>query len=286
MRVVIFGLGFTGSTLARRLAARDIPVVGTRRSPNVNEIRWREVAWAGEPYNTDVEAALVEATHVLLSIPPDATGDRALAAFGAVMGRCPNLAWVGYLSTIGVYGDAGGGTVDEQTPVNPQSERGRRRVAAENQVWNWAKAHNKRATVFRLPGIYGPGRSQIEAVRDGTARRIVKPGQVFNRIHVDDIARALEAAMATAPTANLYNLTDGNPAPPEDVIAYAAAIQALPVPPAMPFDPASLSAMTVAFYSECKRVDTSLIWRDLWLEPLYPTYREGLRAIAAFNRGG
>jgi nucleoside-diphosphate-sugar epimerase len=279
MKVLIFGLGFTGTTLARRLAARDIAVVGTRRSPDKTETRWQELPFDGGTPSAAVTEAAKRATHVVLSIPPDSDGDPVIRHLSDTLGANKDLKWLGYLSTIGVYGDLGGDVATEATPVKPQSARAHRRVLAENQVWAWAERYKKGTSIFRLPGIYGPGRSQLDALQEGTARRVVKPGQVFNRIHVEDIARALEAALTTAPLAKLYNLTDGNPAPPDEVIEYAAGLLGVPPPPAIAFDPAKLPPMTVEFYSECKRIDSSLIWNDLWLEPLYPTYREGLADI-------
>jgi nucleoside-diphosphate-sugar epimerase len=193
----------------------------------------------------------------------------------------PDLAWIGYLSTVGVYGDWHGEWVDEMTPCRPVSERSLLRLKAERAWLDFADEAGRRVEVFRLSGIYGPGRSSvIDNLRAGTAWRIVKPGQVFNRIHVDDIARVLAAAIDRDTGLRVFNVSDDEPAPPEDVVAYAAELLGLPVPAALGFEAAGLSGMAASFWSECKRVKNERVRRQLGLELLYPTYREGLRALA------
>jgi nucleoside-diphosphate-sugar epimerase len=191
-----------------------------------------------------------------------------------------SLAWIGYLSTVGVYGDRQGGWVDETSETQPISPRSRRRLAAE-EAWCAFGAHtNRRVQIFRLAGIYGPGRSAIDRLQEGTARRIVKAGQVFNRIHVDDIAAVLRAAIAGNGTQQVYNVTDDEPAPPQDVIAFAADLMRLPPPPEIAFQEADLSPMAASFYADNKRVSNARLREDLGVQLKFPSYREGLRAIA------
>jgi nucleoside-diphosphate-sugar epimerase len=195
--------------------------------------------------------------------------------------RAPNAAWIAYLSTTGVYGDHGGGWVTEESPLAPNTERGARRLAAERQ---WL-ALPQPAHLFRLAGIYGPGRNQLLTVVDGTARRIIKPGQVFSRIHVDDIAATLEASIASPNPGRAYNVCDDEPCPPQDVVAYAAKLLGKPVPPDIAFVDAALSPMARSFYADSKRVSNRRIREELGVKLLYPTYREGLKALAAAIRG-
>jgi nucleoside-diphosphate-sugar epimerase len=183
--------------------------------------------------------------------------------------------WVGYLSTTGVYGDHKGGWVDETTPLTPNSDRGRQRVIAEAQ---WL-ATGLPVHIFRLAGIYGPGRGPFEKVRDGTARRIIKPGQVFGRIHVDDIAQVLEASINRPNPGTAYNVCDDNPCPPEEVLSHAAHLLGLPDPPAVPFEEANLGPMARSFYSESKRTRNARIKDELGVRLLYPDYPAGLAAL-------
>jgi nucleoside-diphosphate-sugar epimerase len=218
---------------------------------------------------------------MLISIPPDLEGDVVLRHHHQDIANLGDLAWIGYLSTVGVYGDWRGAWVDERSPTRPISERSLRRVQAERAWLRLGEETGRRVEVFRLAGIYGPGRSVIDSLRRGTARRVVRPGQVFNRIHVDDIARVLIAAIDQPARHILYNVSDDEPAPPEDVVAYAAELLAMPVPPKVPFEEAGLSPAAASFWAECKRVRNDRIRRDLGVDLAYPTYREGLRALAA-----
>ena len=234
------GHGYSARALARRLLPQGWRIIGTTRNPAKAETFRAEgvepLLWPG-----DLDPALAAATHVLCSAAPDAAGDPFLQAM-------PNIArsgaeWVGYLSTTGVYGDHQGGWVDEATPLTPQSDRGRQRVLAEGQ---WL-ATSLPVHIFRLAGIYGPGRGPFEKVRDGSARRIVKPDQVFGRIHVADIAQVLEASIRHPNPGAAYNVCDDNPCPPEEVLSHAARLLGLPDPPEVPFDQASMTAMQRAF---------------------------------------
>ena len=279
-----FGLGYSAGFLARRLALQGWTISGTARTSE-GALRLQGQGYGGFVFdgrNADPEIASVlnDATHVLLSIPPTASGDPALSAFEDALAQSSKLSWIGYLSTVGVYGDAGGGWVDEETPANPASERGQRRLSAETQWLAFANRTGKCAMIFRLPGIYGPGRSAIDDVKAGTARRIIKPGQVFNRIHVEDIALTLQAAIARPHPRRVYNVTDDEPCPPQDVVAYAAGLLSLPLPPALDFATAELSPMARSFYSESKKVGNARIKNELGVSLRYRTYREGLAALA------
>jgi hypothetical protein len=281
MRLFCFGYGYSAEALARRLSPRLAALAGTRTNPTAPvEAGATLVAYAGDAPSAAVRALLAGVTHILVSVPPDLEGDAVLRHFGQDIAALPDLAWIGYLSTVGVYGDAKGDWVDEDSPMRPMSERSLRRVEAERAWLNFGAATGRRVEVFRLSGIYGPGRSVIDNLRAGTARRIVKPGQVFNRIHVDDIALSLAAAIDKDTGHRVYNISDDEPAPPEDVVAYAAELLELPVPEAVAFEAAGLSGMAASFWAECKRVRNTRLRRDLGVALMYPTYREGLRALA------
>ena len=221
----------------------------------------------------DLAPVLQQATHILASAAPDASGDPFLAAIPELVGA--GAAWVGYLSTTGVYGDHQGAWVDEETPLTPSTDRGRQRVLAEAQ---W-QATGLPLHIFRLAGIYGPGRGPFEKVRDGTARRIIKPGQMFSRIHVDDIGTVLAASIARPNPGRVYNVCDDDPAAPEDVLGHAAALLGLPLPPEVPFDQAEMTPMARSFYAESKRVRNGRIKQELGVSLAYPTYREGLAGL-------
>ncbi|MEX2628292.1 MAG: SDR family oxidoreductase [Tistlia sp.] len=284
-RLFCFGLGFSALALARRRRDDGWRVAGTTRDPaKVERLAGEGIESflfdAGRPLE-EAAAALAGTTHLLASAPPGAGGDPVLAAHGAAIAALPELAWVGYLSTTGVYGDRGGGWVDEASSLTPSGERGRRRVEAEAA---WLALHRDQGApvhLFRLAGIYGPGRSQLDSVAAGTARRIVKPGQVFSRIHVEDIATVLEASMARPNPGAAYNVCDEEAADPAEVVAFAAALLGLPAPPALPFESAELSPMGRSFYDDNKRVSNRRIKEELGVRLRYPDYRAGLKALAA-----
>jgi len=271
-----FGLGFSGLALAERLRARGWRVSGTTRSADkARELSARGITThAFGPEQALEPSAFADASHVVSAVPPDAAGDLVLARHGADLERL-DPAWVGYLSTTGVYGDRAGGWVDETAPLEPVGERGRRRVAAEA---GW-RALGLKLHVFRLAGIYGPGRSALDAVRAGTARRIVKPGQWFSRIHVEDLAAVLEASIGRPNPGAVYNVCDDEPAPPQDVIEHACRLLGRAPPPALAFDQADLSPMARSFYGESKRVSNARIKRELGVRLRYPDYRAGLAAL-------
>lgn len=276
-----FGHGYSARALSRRLIARGWRVIGTTRSEeNAALLRAEGVEpliWPG----SDMTAALKAATHLLISTAPGPAGDPVLAELrDEIMEIADRLDWVGYLSTTGVYGDRQGGWVDEESALTPGTERGRQRVIAEGQWWMLAKeSRTLPLHIFRLAGIYGPGRGPFAKVRAGTARRIVKPGQVFSRIHVEDIAGVLGASIAHPRPGRIYNLCDDEAAPPEDVLAEAARLVNLPVPPAEAFDSAEMTPMARSFYAESKRVRNDRIKGELGVTLRYPTYREGLAAL-------
>jgi hypothetical protein len=281
MRLFCFGFGYTATVLAERWSdLADVTIGGTRtRLDGVAPGRVQLARFQGDGRSAAAARLLEGATHVLVSIPPDLEGCPALRFHGADLAALGTLQWIGYLSTIGVYGDAAGGWVDETTPARPQSERALRRWQAEQAWAAFGRKTGVRTEIFRLPGIYGPGRSVIESLKAGTAKRIIKPGQVFNRIHVEDIARALEAAMETAAGHDLYNVVDDHPGPPQDVVTYAAELLGLPAPPEVPLERASLTPMGASFYSENKRVRNDRLKSAFGFTLKYPSYREGLLAI-------
>ena len=273
------GHGFSARALAARLVPQGWRIVGTTRSPDkadaIADTGVEPVVWPG----ADLGALIAQFPNVLVSAGPDSAGDPVLNAVeDAVIRAAPDLRWVGYLSTTGVYGDHDGNWVDEDTPLTPSTKRGRARVTAEAR---WQAIPDLPLHIFRLAGIYGPGRGPFAKVRAGTARRIIKQGQVFSRIHVEDIAQALELSLQRPDPGAVYNLCDDDPAPPQDVIAHAAALLGLPVPPAIPFDQADMTPMARSFYAESKKVRNDRIKQALGWAPQFPTYRAGLAALLA-----
>lgn len=275
------GHGYCAAALAGDLLAKGWRVAGTYRADGGAE-RLRAAGvmpldWNDAPA---LASALVGATHLLSSIAPGQAGDPALEALGEAVAEARHLAWIGYLSSTAVYGDHGGGWVDENTPPTPTGARGKARLLAE-QGWQAVAARaGAPCHIFRLSGIYGPGRAPFDRLRSGQARRIVKPGQVFSRVHVDDIAQALAASMAApTPGGAVWNLADDLPAPPQDVTAFAAELIGLDPPPEEPFDPASLSPMARSFFDDSRRVSNARVKRDLGLRLKHPDYRAGLQSI-------
>lgn len=262
-RLVCLGYGYVAQGLARTLGPAW-EVQGTHRD--------RPLCFDGATVSDELRDAVAGADAVLASIPPDDAGDPAFRLLADVL---PAGAWLGYLSTTGVYGDRNGGWAFEDDPPTPSSTLSARRVLAETQ-WRARGAH-----VFRLPGIYGPGRSALDRVRAGDAQRVVKPGLVFSRAHVDDIAAALAASMARPDPGRIYNIVDDEPAPPQDVITCAAQLLGVDPPPEIAFDDARLSPQAARFYADNKRVSNARAKAELGWTPLYPSYREGLAAIRA-----
>jgi hypothetical protein len=284
--LLCFGLGYSAENFVGMFGDGFEHIVGTVRGGERAALlsacfagRLKALIFDGTFATPELRHAIGETDMALVSVPPHESGDPVLAVFGEDLMRARRLRSIVYLSTIGVYGDHGGEWVDEETPAKPGSPRSRERLAAE-QAWQALGA--RRGTpvaVLRLAGIYGPGQNARVQIARGGARRIVKPGQVFNRIHVGDIAQAIEAAFARR-ASGVFNVTDDEPTPAADPIAFAAQLMGVTPPPEVPFEEAapSMSPMALSFWQECRRVRNDKLKRELGVTLLYPTYREGLRA--------
>ncbi|MGY6536488.1 MAG: SDR family oxidoreductase [Pararhodobacter sp.] len=248
------------------------------RAPALRDQGVAPVIWQAGGSTRALADALSQATHLITSVSPGEGGDPVLPVLAGL--PAPRLRWLGYLSATSVYGDMGGDWLDETSQTNPTTARGRARLQAEQAWQRFGARLGLGVAVFRIAGIYGPGRSAVDQMRAGTARRVIKPGQVFNRIHVTDLGRIIAAA-ATQEATGPFNLCDEEPAPPQDVIAHAAALTGLPCPPDIPFHTADLSPMARSFYSESKRLRSVRVGPDLGVALRYPDYRAGLAGIAA-----
>ncbi len=280
MSLFVFGFGYTAAALHRRLGW---PTTATARDAQQAAALTAQGITPVDPTDADAMAAAVKgARAVLITAPPTQQGCPGLAAVAPALAAAKAFPdWIGYLSTTGVYGGRDGRWVFERSPLNATSIEGGRRVAAERDWRQTGRGMGLTVCSFRLPGLYGPGRGAFDRLRAGTARRIVKPGQVFSRIHVEDVASALALSIAKPRPAGIYNLSDDEPAPPQDVIAHAARLLGMPVPPEVPFDAADLSPAAERFWRENRRVSNALAKAELGWRPAYPTYREGLAAILA-----
>jgi dTDP-4-dehydrorhamnose reductase len=287
-RLFVFGLGYSARAVVARMRPRLIAISGTTREADklaeIAALGGAPILFDGSRPQPAVSGALAEADHVLVSIPPGETGDPVLSNHRADLAALKPRALV-YLSTVGVYGDHGGAWVDEASECRPVSERARARLEAEAGWRRFGAETGTPVAVLRLGGIYGPGRGPFEKIRRGTARRIVKPGQVFNRIHVDDIAAIVETAFDRR-AGGVFNGVDDEPAPPEDVLAYAAELIGAPPPPEIAFETVELTPMARSFYGESKRVRNDKIKHALGVRLAYPTYREGLKAVRAAESAG
>ena len=283
VKLFCFGLGFSAEALAKRLAARGWSISGTVRDPtNMQRLRsqgYEICRFAGETDNAEFVATLAGTTHLLHSIPPGAEGDPVLRHYRDRIAGLTTLDWIGYLSTVGVYGNHQGAVVDEAAEPHPNNERTKSRVAAESGWLTFGEEIGYPVQVFRLAGIYGPGRSALDKLKAGTARRIVKPGRVFNRIHVEDIASVLEASIAQPRAGAIYNVADDEPATSADVITYGAELLGIEPPPEVPFEEADLSPMARSFYGDGRRISNALIKLELGVRLAYPNYREGLKSL-------
>jgi nucleoside-diphosphate-sugar epimerase len=284
MNVFFFGLGYSSTAAAERLQSQPgiARILGTVRSAEKAE-RLAQTGlhthvFDGTAPGPTLGADLRQASHVVLSIAPGETGDPALIHHRADLDAAEHLQWLCYYSTVGVYGDFGGAWIDETAPLVPRNDRSDRRVLAEQAWRDYARARGVKLAILRLAGIYGPGRSTFDKLADGTARRVIKPGQVFNRIHVEDIAR-ITALAAEARLEGTFNLADDEPAPPQDVVTYAAGLMGVEPPPEVPFEQAAFTPMQKSFYRDNKRVSNAAIKSALGIELLFPNYRNSLDAI-------
>jgi nucleoside-diphosphate-sugar epimerase len=276
--LLCFGFGFSARAFVAQLDKRAWKISATSRDPEgIAGIGAQ--GFRGFLFDSKLQIA-PDVTHLLISAPPDDNGDPVLRLFQEQLQRLSKqLQWVGYLSTTGAYGDRGGDWVDEESPLEPNTARGHRRLEAEK---SWLKLHSDcglQVHLFRLAGIYGPGRNQLLTVLNGSAKRIIKPGQIFSRIHVDDIAGVLAASIVKPNPGRAYNVCDDEPCPPQEVVEYAASVLGLPLPPEIPFEQAELSLMAKSFYADSKRVSNKRIKSELGYKLLYPNYREGLSAL-------
>ena len=287
MHLFIFGAGYSGQEIARRLSPSAERIGGTTRSQtSFNALKVAGISpflFDGSAFGPELAAELRTVTHILLSISPDGGGDPVLpfVTNRTLIDAMPALQWMGYLSTVGVYGDHGGDWVSEATPPKPVSERSIRRVEAEEAWLAFGRATGKTVMIFRLAGIYGPGQNALVNLREGTAKRLVKPGQVFNRIHVEDIAGCIAAGLDRPRAGAVWNVTDDEPAPPQDVVTFAAELLGMEPPPEQAFETAELSPMARSFYGENKRVSNAATKAELGWRLRYPTYREAHRALLA-----
>jgi nucleoside-diphosphate-sugar epimerase len=297
-QLLCLGLGYCASRLAAKLLSGSVAggaprdgsgwhISGTSRDPSSDVTApISMLRFAGAEDVTQLVVAINEASHILISIAPDAEGDPVLRHLSEVLLAASHLEWIGYLSTTGVYGNTGGAWADESTPPKPTAKRSVWRAAAEREWLNLEADNGQPVHIFRLPGIYGLGRSAFDRLRSGSAKRIDKPGHLFSRIHVDDIAGALIASMSKSQPGAIYNICDDEPAPQHTVIEYAASLIDLPAPPLIPFEAADLSPMARSFYDDNRRVKNDLMKSKLGYKLAYPTYREGLASILAEESGG
>lgn len=283
-RFFIFGAGYSAKAFAAMCSDASVEIAGTTRSAEKFETLRRAgikpFLFDGRSFSPELLGALRQATHLIVSIAPEESGDTVLAAWqGQVAELAPDLRWIGYLSTVGVYGNHDGDWVDETSECRPVSHRSALRVAAEREWLAVGGSTGLPVAVLRLSGIYGPGRNAFVNLKNGTAKRLVKPGQVFNRIHAADIAGALRH-LAERDLGGIFNVTDDEPSPPQDVVTYAAALMGVEAPPEIPFASAQLSPMARSFYGENKRVSNAAI-KGTGYRFRYPDYRSAFDAMWA-----
>ncbi|AVO32417.1 epimerase [Stenotrophomonas maltophilia] len=280
-RVLILGLGWSGCVLATHLQAQGVHVAGTVRDPSSAPVDGllRYQLRADSPPSPALLDEIAQAEAVLCSVPPDAEGDPALRLLIPALQESPALRWVGYLSSTSVYADRAGGWIDERSEADATEAAGVQRRRAETQWRALAEERGIASAVFRLPGLYGPGRNALLQLSQGRARHVVRPGLVFNRLHVDDLATVVIASMQRPCVDGLYLPTDDEPAPPQQVLAFAAQLGGFAMPPAMPWDDPTLSPTLRRFYESSKRIDSTGTREALGWEPSFPTYREGLRGL-------
>jgi dTDP-4-dehydrorhamnose reductase len=290
MKLFIFGVGYSSQAFVDAFGTRFERIFGTVRSEEkAARLRQRgavtPLVFSATHSDPGLAAAIAQADVMLVSTPPDQHGDPALWDFAPEIADAPKLTRIVYLSTVGVYGDHQGAWIDETTAPRPVAGRSNARLDAENDWRALASRETIALDILRLSGIYGPGRNALASIATGTAKRIIKPGQVFNRIHVADIARAIMACIDGERPGAVYNVTDDEPAPPQDVVALAAELLGVPPPPEQDYDTADMTPMARSFYGETKRVSNDRIKRELEFAFAYPTYREGLAALLAQGEG-
>ncbi|MGX9778485.1 NAD-dependent epimerase/dehydratase family protein [Stenotrophomonas maltophilia group sp. LNF336] len=286
-RVLILGLGRSGRVLAAQLQAHGVGVAGTVRDPSFapDDGLPRHQLHADTPPSPALLDEIAQADAVLCSVPPDAEGDPALRLLLPALQASPALRWVGYLSSTSVYADRAGGWINERSAADATEAAGVQRLLAEAQWRALAGQRSIASAVFRLPGLYGPGRNALVQLAQGRARHVVRPGQVFNRLHVDDLATVIIAAMQRPTHKGLYLPSDDEPAPPQDVLAFAAQLGGFAMPPAVAWDDPALSPTLRRFYESNKRIDSRGTREALGWAPRFPTYREGLKDLAASLAG-
>jgi nucleoside-diphosphate-sugar epimerase len=286
-KLICLGLGYSAEHYVAAFGQKFDGVIGTMRSKERAAVlnaydggKLRALVFDGKSASPELQQAIIAADAALISIPQDAGGDPVLRACGEAFAQAPHLRSIVYLSTVGVYGDRSGDWVDEETPPSPATARGRERLAAEQAWQDFGARRGIAVAVLRLAGIYGPGRNALVQIAHGGARRIVKPGQIFNRIHVADIAQAIDAAFTRQPS-GIFNVADDEPSPPADPLLFAAQLLGVAPPPEIPFAEAvpSLSPLALSFWQECRRVKNDKLKHALGVALRYPTYREGLKAL-------
>jgi nucleoside-diphosphate-sugar epimerase len=287
--LLCFGFGYCAEHYVAAFGEKFDRIVGTVRGAERAAVlnayesgRLRALVFDGTQPSTEMLDAVGTANYVLVSVPPGEGGDPVLASCAGALAEAKNLRGIVYLSTVGVYGDHGGAWVDEATPPKPDAGRSRERLVAEQAWRDFGARHDTAVAVLRLAGIYGPGQNALEQIARGRARRIVKPGQIFNRIHVGDIAQAIDAAF-TQRASGIFNVADDEPTPPGDPIVFAARLMGAEPPPEIAFEDAapSMSPMALSFWQDCRRVKNDKLKRELGVVLRYPTYREGLSALFA-----
>jgi nucleoside-diphosphate-sugar epimerase len=274
--LLFFGFGFSAQALAKRLDPAVWKISGTSRTAE-GAAAISAQGFEGLVFQ-ELKTLPAGVTHIVSSVPPEADGDLVLRRFGSEL-AAGQFQWVAYLSTTGVYGDHAGGWVDEATPLTPNTERGQRRVQAEVAWLQLYALHHVPVHLFRLAGIYGPGRNSLQNLREGSAKRVIREGQIFSRIHVEDIAGILEASLRKPRPGAAYNVADDEPCPPQDVIAYGAKLLGIEPPPETPFEQADLSPMARSFFMDSKRVSNARVKTELGYQFRYPNYRVGLKSL-------
>lgn len=273
--LLIFGYGYTAAYIAASLNSNQWNIIGTTRSPKAHNNNNIII----EYNNNQISKALETVTHIIISIPPSIKGDIVLNEFKELLLAANHLKWIGYLSSSSVYGNHNGAWVDENTKLIPLSERAKNRVLAEQQWLNFGKQHSINTNIFRLAGIYGPSRNALESVTADKARSIMKKGQCFSRIHVEDIANVVKHAISNNATSEIYNVADDYPCSTYEVNNFAAKLLNVETPSMIKFSQASLSPMTKGFYTDNKKVSNKKIKTQLAVKLKYPTFREGLQSL-------